>query len=222
MTGKELIEKLHLGAVVYSAYADSCLLFIYQKSRGAGYGFYEVSFQKRNFMHLAGIRSRTMKAERFYEACLNGELTAEDCSPTHDLSNRNARALILCRLLDFRNSRLYKIGEVTTVSLYNHIEMATGSSVGIVGYSRHSQGKHPVPTTLLCEPLSKYSRNPYKIMFVLQKDPSENGYSKLVYEIKKGLFQKERGLFPAALQKMTGQTTGSTVSGDAAESRVDS
>ena len=58
MTGKELIEKLHLGAVVYSAYADSCLLFIYQKSRGAGYGFYEVSFQKRNFMHLAGNKKQ--------------------------------------------------------------------------------------------------------------------------------------------------------------------
>lgn len=203
MTGKELIEKLHMGAVAYSAYAGSCLLFIYQKSRGAEYDFYEVSFQKRNFMHLAGIRSRTMKAEHFYEACLKGELTAEDCFPTHDLANRNARALILCGLLDFKDSRLYKIGEVTTVSLYNHIEMATGNSVGIVGYSRHLQGKHPVPTTLLCEPLSEYSRNPYKIMFVLQKDPSEDGYSKLLYEIKKGLFQRERGSFPPEIQRIT-------------------
>ena len=59
MTGKELIEKLHSGAVAYSAYAGSCLLFIHQKSKGSEYGFYEASFQKRNFMHLAGIRSKS-------------------------------------------------------------------------------------------------------------------------------------------------------------------
>lgn len=87
LTETQLIFKLHTAAQMYSSYADTTLLFIFSKGKESPYGTYEATFYQYNFMHLAGIKSQTMSAQKFYEACLNGTIKSEDCSPTHSLNS---------------------------------------------------------------------------------------------------------------------------------------
>lgn len=65
----ELLSILCKSAKLYSEYADTTLLFIFREKKSDDYDYYEVRFGKNNFMHLAGIKSETLSANDFYEAC---------------------------------------------------------------------------------------------------------------------------------------------------------
>ena len=65
-------------------------------------------------MHLVGIKSETLYAEEFYEACLNGTVARKDCSPTHSVANMYEKVSVVNELLDFKHSKCYRIGEKKT------------------------------------------------------------------------------------------------------------
>lgn len=78
LTSEELLNILHKSAMLYSEYADTTLLFIFRGNKSEVYDYYEVRFGKNNFMHLAGIKSETLSANKFYEACMEGTINKED------------------------------------------------------------------------------------------------------------------------------------------------
>lgn len=201
---------LHLkkGADLYLEYADSDLLVIYKQSKMDSYKFYEISFAKRNFMHLAGIRSKTIKAEKFLDACAKGIVEAKDCTPTHSISNMYSKISVLEQLLDLRHSKCYKIGEKNLVTRVNDFEMAIGNASGVVGYDKRisqkgskqiDRGCLAIPTTLLTNPITDYSSKPQKIIFILQKAKRDTYYKEIFFEIKQGLLKKEENLFSEEL-----------------------
>ncbi len=108
MSSDELLSKLHEGAKLYAKYADTTLLFIFRRSRADTYGYYEVRFGKNNFMHLAGIKSKTLNAVQFYEACAKGTVTRADCSPRNDAKTMYAKVAVMEQILDLKNSKCYK------------------------------------------------------------------------------------------------------------------
>ena len=110
LTSEELISILHKSAMLYSEYADTTLLFIFREKKSDAYDYYEVRFGKNNFMHLAGIKSETLSANEFYEACIEGTLTREDCNPRRDMNTMYSKVAIMEQVLDLRNSECYKIG----------------------------------------------------------------------------------------------------------------
>lgn len=211
LTQKELLNILYESAILYSEYADTTLLFIFREKRMDTYDYYEVRFGKDNFMHLAGIKSKTLNAVAFYEACLNKSVTREDCIPRRDANTMYSKVSIMKEILDLRNSRCYKIGEKNLVTRNNDFEMATGNANGVIGYdsririkgtNKVDRTKYPVPTTLLNNSITNYCSRPQKIMFIFQKNDKENVYNKLFYEIKKDLFQSEKMVFPNELKEL--------------------
>lgn len=162
-------------------------------------------------MHLAGIKSKSLSANNFYEACLNAEITREACNPRRDASTMYSKVSIMEQMLNLRDSKCYKIGEKNLVTRDNDFEMATGNLNGIIGYDSRvkikrtdtvDQTKAPVPTTLLTNPITDYCSKPQKIMFILQKCGGENTYNKLFFEIKKGLLKSEKEIFSEKLKKL--------------------
>ena len=162
-------------------------------------------------MHLAGVKSQTLGAAEFYQACLEGKIKREDCSPVHSVSNMYSKVSVLNQLLDLKNSKCYKIGEKDLVTRDNDFEMATGNSTGVIGYDSRikkkgtnqvDRTKASVPTTLLNSAITNYCSNPQKIMFILQKTDADDTYNKLFYEIKKDLFQIEKEGFTDALKSL--------------------
>ena len=211
LTPDELLSILYKSAKLYSEYAETTLLFIFREKKSDAYDYYEVRFGKNNFMHLAGIKSETLSANDFYEACLKGTITRAACNPRRDANTMYSKVAIMEKMLDLRNSKCYKIGEKNLVTRDNDFEMATGNSKGVMGYDSRikvkgtdkvDRTKSPIPTTLLNNSITDYCARPQKIMFILQKSDGESTYNKLFYEIKKDLFQTEREFFAEELKSL--------------------
>ena len=211
LTPDELLSILYKSAKLYSEYAETTLLFIFREKKSDAYDYYEVRFGKNNFMHLAGIKSETLSANDFYEACLKGTITRAACNPRRDANTMYSKVAIMEQMLDLRNSKCYKIGEKNLVTRDNDFEMATGNSKGVMGYDSRikvkgtdkvDRTKSPIPTTLLNNSITDYCARPQKIMFILQKSDGESTYNKLFYEIKKDLFQTEREFFAEELKSL--------------------
>lgn len=211
LTPAELLTVLCKSAALYSEYADTTVLFIFKKKKADAYDYYEVRYGKNNFMHLAGIKSETLSAVEFYEACEKGIIKREDCNPRRDSNTMYAKVAVMEQMLDLRNSKCYKIGTKDLVTRDNDFEMATGNASGVVGYDSRikkkrtqivDDSKASIPTTLLNNPITYYCTRPQKIMFILQKYDGESTYNKLFYEIKKELFQTEKEYFSDELKNL--------------------
>lgn len=211
LTADELIKILCKSAQLYSEYVDTTLMFIFREKKSDTYDYYEVRFGRNNFMHLAGIKSETLSANEFYEACKRGTIIKEDCKPRKDARTMYSKVAIMEQMLDLRNSKCYKIGEKNLVTRDNDFEMATGNSNGVIGYDSRikirgidkvDKTKAAIPTTLLNNPITSYCSRPQKIMFILQKSDKESTYEKMFYENKKGLFQTEKEKFAEKLQSL--------------------
>lgn len=211
LTPEELLTILCKSAILYSEYAETTLLFVFKEKKPDAYDYYEARFGKNNFMHLAGIKSKTLSANEFYEACIERTITREDCNPRRDANAMYSKVAIIEQMLDLRNSRCYKIGEKNLVTRDNDFEMATGNTNGVIGYdsrikikgtNKVDRTKLPVPTTLLNNSIMDYCSKPQKIMFILQKSDGESTYNKLFYEIKRDLFQTEKKLFTDRLKAL--------------------
>ena len=209
LSSKELLVTLYKSAILYSEYVDTTLLFIFREKKSDAYDYYEVRFGKNNFMHLAGIKSKTLSANEFYEACIERTITREDCDPRRDANTMYSKVAIMEQMLDLRNSKCYKIGQKNLVTRDNDFEMATGNMNGVMGYdsririkgtNRVDRTKSPIPTTLLNSPINNYCSRPQKIMFILQKSDGESTYKKLFYEIKRELFHTEKEFFTDELK----------------------
>lgn len=208
---EELLTILYKSAILYSEYADTTLLFVFREKKSGAYDHYEVRFGRNNFMHLAGIKSETLNANEFYEACIERTITRGDCNPRRDTNTMYSKVAIMEQMLDLRNSKCYKIGEKNLVTRDNDFEMATGNMNGVMGYdsrikikgtNKVDRTKSPVPTTLLNNPITDFCSRPQKIMFILQKSDGESTYNKLFYEIKRNLFQTEKEFFTDGLKAL--------------------
>lgn len=211
LTPTEVLTILYKSAALYSEYADTTLLFIFREKKADPYDYYEVMYGKNNFMHLAGVKSETLSAVKFYEACEKRIIKREDCNPRRDSNTMYAKLAVMEQMLDLRNSKCYKIGAKDLVTRDNDFEMATGNASGVIGYDSRikkkrtqiiDKSKASVPTTLLNNPITNYCTRPQKIMFILQKYDGESTYNKLFYEIKKGLFQTEKEFFSDELKNI--------------------
>lgn len=210
----QMLAQIKKAALAYKKIAETTLMFIYRESKFSPYCAYEVFYGSINFMHLLGIKSRTLKALEFYKTCLgDGDrvLKKEDCSPVHDMKTLYNKISVIDMLLDFKNCKCYRIGKKDLVTRDNDFEMAIGNNSGIIGYdprisirgSRKVDMSSPcIPTTLLNKPIHDYCSKPNKIVFVLQKSSCDKKYSTIFFEIKKGLFKEIFPSFPEDIKKL--------------------
>lgn len=78
-----------------------------------------MKYQTRKVKHLTDLQLLTqlrLGVGEFYQACLEGKIKREDCSPVHSVSNMYSKVSVLNQLLDLKNSKCYKIGEKDLVS----------------------------------------------------------------------------------------------------------
>ena len=189
LTKEQIQTHLQVAAKSYARYSGKILLFIYQKNIRSNCEMLKVRFGQENFMHLVGIRSKTLSATDFYFSCIHGSVGFEDCTPSHDSSNRNSRILLLPKMTDFSKCKIYSIAEKTANTIQNDFHIACGNQSGIIGFDYRGSLKSSdiaIPTTLLSRPLSYYCSNPMRILFVYELVDSKK-YS-TIYEIKDGLY----------------------------------
>lgn len=216
LSDAELIKQLHQGAELYSKFANTYLLFLYKKNKSDVYEMYEVYYGEGNFMHLAGIRSKTLNAVDFYKGCLSGIICKCDCTPKNSITNMYEKVSIITEMLNLKYGKCYKIGEKNLVTRDNDFEMATGNGIGVIGYDSRisksgskqvNKSSKPIPTTLLSNPITKYCSSPNKIIFILQKSEANQHYSEIFFEIKKNLLIQEYPTLPQEIKRMINVTS---------------
>lgn len=186
---EKLLDILHRDALAYSVYADSYLEFWHTRSKRDEVHHTRVFFGRDNFMHLVGVNSRTCSAFSFYEKCLDGSIRIEDCSPTHDVNNRNTRAQLFESLFNFSHSKIYRIGEKDLSTSKNDFDIATGNNQGTIGYSNRYRKTKAIPITLTDRPIQFYCSETERILAVLlRKTTADTG--ELIFEITNGLFEE--------------------------------
>ena len=186
MDKKEILKILKESAIKYKEnLKDNNLLIIYKEK--AKIKYIEILFLARNFMHLTGVKCndknrKYMKANQFYQACLNNKLSYKDIiikqNGTTKLKLDILSQLIHidknCKMLGVYNN--YK-KELITEILLGNINMCLGLVKSATSYY--------IPNTLLKEDIRKIVIEPYQIMAILKKKVEEEKYKDIIYINKK-------------------------------------
>ncbi len=182
----KILDALHRDALAYSVYADAYLEFWHSKSRNDEVHHTCIYYGRENFMHLVGIKSRTCSAYEFYEKCLDCSVTIADCTPTHDVVNRNTRIKLFESLFNFSQAKIYRIGEKDLTTPKNDFDIATGNEQGTIGYANRYKNTKALPTTLTDKPIRFYCSETEKILAVLLRKTQADAGT-LIFEITKGI-----------------------------------
>ncbi len=194
LSDEKLIEAIYNAAAEYSKLIGNSYLII-GKNRHSDYFWFQCYFEKKHFMHLLGINSKTLNASQFYDKCQehnngqNVEITISDCQPSrnHSRTTINKKSSCCAEILQIQNAKYMKIGLKDKIS--QHVDFSYGyGNLATLGFKKHRNTSFPI--TLIPRNLDEFTSQKYKILFILQKATHETTYKKLVSEIKKGLFSQ--------------------------------
>ena len=101
LSDEELLKAIYKAAFEYSKLIGNSYLII-GKNKNSGYLWFQCHFQKKHFMHLLGIDSKTLSATAFYDKCDacnkgNGNgITISDCTPSRNHSRTTVNEKSSC------------------------------------------------------------------------------------------------------------------------------
>jgi len=203
----QLLEYIYDAAEKYKEIMEQPFLFA-GKNRNTGYLWFECIFQKKQFMHLLGIRSKNYTAEEFFDICdsyIAGHgtgITIKDCTPSrnHNRTTINEKASVCSGILQIHNAKYLKIGMKDKISQYVDFSYAYGADVTL-GFQKNGKGSS-FPITLIPKSINTFTTKSYRILFVLTKTDKTKKYDNLYTEIKKGLFYELYCDFPKELKNL--------------------
>ena len=185
MDKKEILKLLKESAIKYKDnLKDNNLLVIYKEKEEIKY--IEILFLARNFMHLTGVKcvdknKKYMKANQFYQACINNKLSYKDIIIKQDGTTKLKLDILSqlvnidkkCKMIGRYNN--YKKTLMTDI-LFGNINICLGITKALPYY---------IPNTLLKEDVRKLVIKPYQVMAVLKKKVKEEKYENIIYINKK-------------------------------------
>ena len=202
----ELLEAIYRAAAEYSTRIGNSYLII-GKNRNSGYFWFQCQFEKKHFMHLLGIASKTLSATEFYDKCDmynngNGEgITISDCTPSrnHNRTTINEKSSCCADMLRIQDAKYMKVGLKDKISQYVDFTYGYGN-VATLGF--RELGNTSFPITLIPRNIDEFVAKKYKIVFVLQKSIAESKYKNILVEAKKGLFSEVCNELPDDIEDM--------------------
>jgi hypothetical protein len=205
LTDKQLLDKIYMAADAYEKLLGKKYLLVGHNKREPYYWF-ECVFEKKNFMHLLGIKSVKYGAERFFDMCAEhnncgGEgVNISDCRTAYNHSRKNVNMKCSCcaDMLDIKASKYMKIGNKDLINQYVDFDYAYGNEATL-GFC---VSESSFPVTLLPKPIDNYSTDKHRVILVFEKKIGERIYGEPVVEAKEGLFEEVYSEFPDELRKM--------------------
>ena len=207
---KKLTKDKCLNAIYRSAAEYEKLLgkdfLIIGKNRKSDYFWFECFFEKKNFMHLLGIKSRTMSADEFFDRCISynkGEgkgLVLDDCSPSrnHNRTTINEKSSCCADILRIKDAKYMNIARKDKISQYVDFSYAYGSEATL-GF-KESVSNRCFPISLIPRRIDEFATQKYRINFVFDKVQRNEQYENLLMEIKEGVFAQHYEMFPEKLK----------------------
>lgn len=200
-TNDALINQIKASAEAYSKLIGYDFLII-GKNRTSPYLWFEYQFDPENFMHLLGIKSRTLAPKKFYDYCLPNAakmIALSDCNPSRNHSRKTINEKCSCapNIFDISAAGYMKLGHKDLMSQYVDFQYAYGNTATL-GFSLFGNICHPV--TLIPRSINEYSSKPYRVLFICRRHIGQDKYNETVSEVKKGLFDELYHEFPDELK----------------------
>lgn len=206
LSDDELLDAIYKAAHEYSKLIGNSYLII-GKNRKSDYFWFQCYFEKKHFMHLLGINSRTLSATEFYDKCelynkgMDKGIAISDCSPSRNHSRRtiNEKSSCCAEMLLIQEAKYMKVGLKDKISQYVDFTYGYGSTATL-GFQKQNEISFPI--TLIPKSIDEFMNQKYKIAFVLQKTKTQKKYEIVAAEIKKGLFKDMYEEFPDNLKAL--------------------
>lgn len=91
--------------------------------------------------------------------------------------------------VDLTKAKAYRFGKKDLITLVNSFEMAMGNAQCVMGFDKHSYPLS-VPVTVMDRNIYEFCTTVCSISLIMLKSPSEKKYSKIFYEVTRGVIQK--------------------------------
>lgn len=91
--------------------------------------------------------------------------------------------------VDLTKAKAYRFGKKDLITLVNSFEMAMGNAQCVMGFDKHSYPLS-VPVTVMDRSIYEFCTTVCSISLIMLKSPSEKKYSKIFYEVTRGVIQK--------------------------------
>ena len=202
LSDEELIQFICKAAYEYQKLLGKTYLVV-GKNKESEYFWFQCSFEKKQFMHLLGIKSKSMQSDEFYEKCVYGEgISISDCTPSrnHSRTTINEKASCCADMLKISDAKYMKVGIKDKISQYVDFKYAYGNSATL-GFQIKESGIS-FPITLIPRNIDEFSSTKYKIIFVFEKVEYSDLYDRPMMEIKKGLLEEKYDELPEALKEL--------------------
>lgn len=205
LTDEQLIAEIYRAALEYEKLLNKNFLII-GKNHKSDYFWFECFFNKKNFMHLLGIKSITLSADEFFDKCFShnrGEDSAikiGDCSPSrnHSRTSINEKCSCCADMLKIRDAKYMNVGSKEKINQFVDFSYAYGN-IATLGFKEIGE-KRGFPITLIPKNIDEFVIQKYRINFVFEKALGEEQYGKPIVEIKKGIFKEHYDKFPEELR----------------------
>lgn len=193
LSDDKLLEAIYKAAAEYAKLIGHSYLIV-GKNKNSNYFWFQCHFEKKYFMHLLGIDSKTLSANEFYDKChayntgTGSGILISDCHPSrnHNRTTINEKSSCCADILRIQDARYMKIGFKNKISQYVDFTYAYGS-IAILGFQK-SGNMSSFPITLIPRSIDEFSSTKYKIILLFEKKIEDEKYSNLLVEIKPGLF----------------------------------
>lgn len=204
LSDERLLDIIYKAAFEYSKLVGNSYLII-GKNRHSDYFWFQCQFEKKHFMHLLGISSKTLSATEFYDRCNahnndeGGGITIPDCTPSrnHGRATINEKSSCCAEMLQIQNAKYMKIGLKDKIC--QHVDFSYGyGNMAVLGFRK--LGDTSFPITLIPRSIDEFVSKKYRVIFVLQKEITEKKYKNILTEAKKGLFLQVKDEFPDKLK----------------------
>lgn len=208
LSDEKLIEAIYKAADEYSKLIGNSYLII-GKNKKSDYFWFKCQFEKKHFMHLLGIDSKTLGATEFYDRCdmynngIGDGIEISDCSPSrnHNRTTLNQKSSCCAEMLQIQDAKYMKVGLKDKISQYVDFSYGYGN-MATLGFKRWKETSFPI--TLIPRRIDEFVTKKYKIIFVLRKKIGEKIFKDILTEVKNGLFSEIYAEFPNELKQMCG------------------
>lgn len=187
-----IMEILHESIQIYDKLCGKSYLIAFGSKND--YEFVEIIIKQSSFWHLLGCNLEADSNEGkndTYMKCKNREDISEKVSSIHSFSEIKEKSSAMENVFDFiEKASQIKIGYAVGCPEEYIFKIGAGNNLGIIGYDYPNKGKSNLlfPKSAQLKPISKISKNTYKVLMILSKDISQKDYNNIEYEIKKDVY----------------------------------
>ncbi|MCD7854508.1 MAG: PBECR4 domain-containing protein [Clostridiales bacterium] len=142
----------------------------------------EVNFEKRNFLHLTGVKT-DLTASRFFDHCIDGTLSPNDFEFSKD-GTTLLKLKVLPQIMTKNLNASNMVGDFCGSNIFLKTKKLVGGVKACVGFVKSGNIGY-VPNTLLNIDIREITPSTLRVVTTYRKNISDDTYDEIVYSAKK-------------------------------------